>query len=78
MANLPTPLDSFVFHQCISEWLLWVRQFSEENIKNLLNLIGSLKTLQLLQESVPVSILCFSRFVVLRYYNFVCTLIASS
>lgn len=57
MANLPTPLDSFVFHQCINEWLLWVRQYIEENIKSLLNLIGSLKTLQLLQESVSVRII---------------------
>lgn len=50
-----TPLESHDYNQYFNEWMLLVKERTTQQITNLLALIGSLQTLNLLHESVPVS-----------------------
>lgn len=55
MTKPVTPLESYDYNQYFNEWMLLVKDCATQQITNLLALIGSLQTLNLLHESVPVS-----------------------
>lgn len=53
MTKPVTPLESYDYNQYFNEWMLLVKDCATQQITNLLALIGSLQTLNLLHESVP-------------------------
>ncbi|XP_065224601.1 conserved oligomeric Golgi complex subunit 1 [Planococcus citri] len=46
-------IQSSEYNQFLEEWLGWIRAYVKPNLLSLLDIIGSLKTLQVLKESKP-------------------------
>lgn len=49
-------VESKKYNQYVDDWLLWIKDYVKPQVVILLNIINSLKTLQVLKESIPVII----------------------
>lgn len=57
-----SPLSPSKYNECISEWLSWVKSHTTHQIRRLLNLTVSLKSIHLLKDSVQVNLIFIYSF----------------